>query len=398
MTSKAGPKTLSVQAGEGIPGDYGPISPPLVLASSFKVRPDAVGFSALDMDEESPYFYSRWSNPSLTVLEEKLAALEGGEAAVVFASGMAAISGLLLHLLSAGDHVILPDVCYAAVLESGHDILPRFGIEVSFVDTSDLEAIEAALKPNSRHIHLETPCNPILRLADVEAVSNIARKEGLTLSVDSTIASPLGLSPIRLGADFVIHSMTKYICGHGDALGGVVIGSKDRMAELRTDALIHFGGILGVFDAWLLTRSLHSLPGRMRQHQDGAMTVAQFLEAHPLIEKVLYPGLPSHPQAGLAKSQMTNFSSLLAFRTKNGRKLAEKLAKRLEVFTYAVSLGKSRSLIFYIPSEDFQRSSLRMDRSALARYKDWAGDGVFRVSVGLEDPQDLIRDLEQALS
>ncbi len=398
MTEKHRPKTVSVQAGEEIPGPFGPISPPIVLASSFKVTPDAVGFSALDMEEDAPYFYSRWANPTLTALEEKLAALEGGEAAIVFGSGMAAISGLLLHLLSSGDHVILPNVCYAAVLELGHDILPRFGIEVSFVDTSDLEAVAKTLRPNTKHIHLETPCNPILRLADVEAIAAIAKKAGATLCVDSTVASPLGLNPLALGADFAIHSLTKYICGHGDALGGCVIGKKDAMAALRTDVLIHFGGILGAFDAWLLTRSLHSLPGRMMQHQEGAKAVAEFLEAHPKVGRVFYPGLASHPQAELAERQMRNFSSMMAFTADDGAAMARQLSERLQVFTYAVSLGKSKSLIFYIPSVDLQRSSLRMSESDFENYKSWAGDGVFRVSVGLEDPADLIHDLDEALS
>ena len=398
MSQSDDPATVSVHAGEEIDAPDGPISPPIVLASSFKVSPDDVGFSALDYGDDAPYFYSRWSNPSLAALERKLAALEGGEDAVVFGSGMAAISGLLLHRLSAGDHVILPDVCYAAVAELGHDTLPRFGIGVSQVDTSDLAAVRAALRPETRHVHLETPCNPILRLADVQAIAELSRNAGATLSVDSTIATPLGLRPLALGADYAVHSMTKYICGHGDALGGCVIASRALIGPLRSDALVHFGGILGAFDGWLLTRSLHSLPARMACHQANAKAVAAYLEQHPRVQRVLYPGLASHPQAELAQRQMTNNSALLAFTTAGASDLARQLSERCRVFTYAVSLGKSRSLLYYIPSEDVQRSSFRLEPGAYERYREWAGEGVFRVSVGLESADSLIADLDQALA
>ncbi|MEM7225496.1 MAG: PLP-dependent aspartate aminotransferase family protein [Pseudomonadota bacterium] len=398
MANRPDLKTLSVHAGEELDEEFGAIAPPLILASSFAVHPDAVGFSAYDYEDQAPYFYSRWSNPTVRRLERKLAALEGAGDGVCFASGMAAISGLLLHKLSAGDHLVLSNACYAAVAELAHDTLPRMGIEASAVDTSDLAAVEAALRPTTKLIYIETPCNPILRLADVQAIAALAKARGAELAVDSTIATPLGLQPIALGADYVVHSLTKYLCGHGDALGGVVLGAADKIDGLRKESLVHLGGLLGAFDAWLILRSLHSLPARMAAHQAGAAEVAAYLEAHPRIERVLYPGLASHPQHTLAKSQMSNASGLLAFTARDGAALARRLAERLEVFTYAVSLGKSKSLIFYIPTDDIQRTSFRLSEADLAAYRAWAGEGVFRVSVGLERAEDLIADLEKALA
>ena len=391
-------KTVSIHAGEAPDALWGAISPPIVLASSFAVDPDAVGFSALDYDEEAPYFYSRWSNPTLRMLEQKIAALEGGGDAAVFGSGMAAISGLLLHKLSAGDHLVLSNVCYAAVVELSFDTLPRYGIEVTRVDSGDAAAVAAAMRPTTRLVHIETPANPIVRLSDIAAIAEIAHGAGAELSVDSTFATPCATRPLELGADYVCHSLTKYFCGHGDAMGGAVVGAAGKIEALRKDALVHFGGMLGPFDAWLIARSLHSLDGRMALHAENAARVAAFLEDHPRIERVYYPGLASHPQHELARRQMRSFSGMLAFTAKDGAALARQLAKRMKVFTYAVSLGKSKSLVFYVPTEAIQASSLRMGGDDLVQYQDLAGEGVFRVSIGLESAVDLIADLEQALA
>ncbi len=390
-------KTASIHAGEAPDALWGAISPPIVLASSFAVDPDAVGFSALDYDEEAPYFYSRWSNPTLRMLEQKIAALEDAGDAVVFGSGMAAISGLLLHRLSAGDHLVLSNVCYAAVAEMSFDTLPRFGIEVTRVDTGDTEAVAAALRPTTRHIHIETPANPIVRLSDIAAIAELAHGAGAELSVDSTFATPCATRPLELGADYVCHSLTKYFCGHGDAMGGAVVGAAEKIEALRKDALVHFGGMLGPFDAWLIARSLHSLDGRMALHAANAQRVAAFLEDHPRVDRVYYPGLASHPQHELARKQMRSFSGMLAFTAKDGAALARQLARKMTVFTYAVSLGKSKSLVFYVPTEAIQASSLRMEEGDLERYHKLAGEGVFRVSIGLENADDLIADLGQAL-
>jgi cystathionine gamma-synthase/methionine-gamma-lyase len=216
--------------------------------------------------------------------------------------------------------------------------------------------------------------------------------------VDSTLSTPVATRPLTLGADWVLHSLTKYLNGHGDALGGVVIGRREPLVELRRHALIHFGGALSPFNAWLIRRGLHTLTLRMRAHADSALKVASFLESHPGIKRVIYPGLPSHPQHELARRQMGNFSGMLTFQTKgDGLVVARRVAKRARLFNYAVSLGKQRSLIYYIPTADILRSSFSLEGLAAESYRNYAGDGVFRTSIGLDDPDDLCNDLEQAL-
>jgi cystathionine beta-lyase/cystathionine gamma-synthase len=385
-------------AGESPDPAHGAIGTPIVQATSFVVRPGEVGFSAADMREEQPYFYARWSSPTTRVLEQRLADLDDGEDAVCFASGMAAVSGLLLHLLRAGDHAVVSEVCYAGVAELARDGLRRLGIEITFADLSDLDEVRAALCQSTRIVWAETPVNPILRLADVEALAGIAHRAGAALAVDSTIATPFGLRPLALGADYVVHSLTKYACGHGDALGGVVIGSRPAMAALRQDALVHHGAAMNPFAASLILRGLVTLPLRMRAHEEGATHVARFLEGHPRVRRVLYPGLDSHPQAALARRQLRNTSGLLAFVADGGEALARQLAARLRLVLYAVSLGKHRSLIYYLPTEDLLRTSFRLEGEKAARFRALAGEGLFRLSVGLEVADEIIADLEQALA
>lgn len=398
MPDKPGPATLALHAGEPPRQVGAPVTPPPHLATSFFTHPAAAGFSANDLTEDAPHFYSRWSNPTLDILERKLAALEGGEAAVCFASGMAAVSALVLGRLSAGDHLVLSDVCYAGVAELAHDILPRHGIIATLADSADPAAVAAALRPNTRLVHIETPANPILKITDIAAVAAIAREAGAELSVDSTIATPLATRPLELGADYVVHSLTKYISGHGDALGGAVIGRAERMDTLRKQSLIHLGGALAPFNAWLTLRGLETLSPRMALHESNARKLEAFLAAHPKVRSVLWPGSPRHPQHELAARQMRNFSGLLAFSLRSGsRETAVRLAERLKVISYAVSLGKTKSLLFYIPTDDLLRASFRLRGAQEAAYRDWAGDGVFRFSVGLEDAEDLIADLAQAL-
>lgn len=375
-----------------------PLNTPLVMSTTFRAHPEGVGFSAVDMGEESPYFYARWATPTVRTLERRLADLEGGEDALCFASGMAAITGLLLHLLGPGDHLVISDVCYAGTAEFVRGKLRRFGVEVTPVDTSDLEQVRAALRPNTRLVYIETPCNPILKLTEVAAVASLAHGAGARLAVDATLATPIGLQPLALGADFVIHSLTKYIGGHGDVLGGVVVGRRSELAALRQDSLIHLGAVLNPFPAWLILRSLATLPHRMAAHASTALAVASFLESHSRVHHVLYPGLASHPQAELARAQLRNTSGMIAFQAENGPAVARRLADRLKVVKYAVSLGKPHSLVFYLPTEDLQRTSFQLSPELLERYRAWAGDGIFRLSIGLEAPADLIRDLEQALA
>lgn len=392
------PSTLAVHAGSaaGVPGE--PVLSPLVPATSFHAHPDSIGFSANDLTAAAPHFYARWSNPTAELLEARLAAFEGGEAALTFASGMAAISGLFLHLLKSGDHLVHSEVCYAGVAELAHEILPRWGITVTAVDASDTAAVAAAIRPETRLVHVETPANPILRLADIAAIAEITRARGVLLSIDSTMATPIATRPIELGADFVVHSLTKYACGHGDALGGAVIGRAAAIADLRKVAGIHFGAVISPFAAWLILRGLETLPARMALHQANAAAVVAFLEHHPRIARVWWPGSADHPQADLARRQMRNFSGMLAFSAVDGPALSRQIADRVKLFSYAVSLGKTRSLIFYIPTEDILRSSFHLEGAAAEAYRAATGDGTFRVSIGLEDPEDLIADLAQALA
>ena len=392
--------TLALHAGEGRRTVGAPVSPPIVASTSFYSAPDAVGFSAADLTDETPHFYTRWGNPTVDLLESRLAALEGGAGAVVYASGMAAISALFFARLRAGDHLIIPDVCYAGVAELAHDVLSRFGIAVSVVDMSNADAVAAAIRPGTtRLVHIETPANPILKLTDIAAISRIAHDAGAELSVDSTIATPIATQPIALGADYVVHSLTKYVCGHGDALGGaVVVRDRNRLPDLRQGALVHQGAALNPFAAWLMLRGLETLPVRMRVHESNARAVATFLGDHPAVAAVHWPGLDRHPQLALARRQMRNFSGLLSFTVKgDAASLARRAAERVRIFSYAVSLGKTKSLVYYIPTDDLLRTSFKLDRKSAEAYRAAAGQGVFRVSVGLEEPSDLLRDLAQAL-
>jgi methionine-gamma-lyase len=243
---------------------------------------------------------------------------------------------------------------------------------------------------------IETPANPIMRLSDIAELSRLARERGIRdVVVDSTFATPIATRPIELGADFVLHSLTKYIGGHGDALGGAVLGRKDDLAALNLESVVHYGGVLSPFNAWLILRGAATLPIRMKAHEETALEVARFLENHPRVTRVFYPGLPSHPQHELAKRQMANFSGMMTFTVEDGAALAKRMVERLQVVHYAVSLGHHRSLVYWIPTSDIMRSSFRLEGDALQRYRDFAGDGVFRFSVGIEDAKDICADLDQ---
>ena len=395
-SSHFGLQTTSIHAGETSNFQKGATIPPINMATSFKVDPD-VSFSAEDLTDDSPHVYTRWGNPTIDILEKKIAALEGAEAALAFGSGIAAVTGLILHKLKAGDRILMSDISYAGVREFGNDLLQGYGIEVCSVNLSDLEAVKSALRKPVQLAFLETPCNPICRLTDIRAVAELVHAQGGQVAVDSTFATPMASRPLELGADFVIHSLTKYLGGHGDAIGGIVAGSQAEIARLKSRISIHLGSIISPFNAWLINRGLATFPLRMRAHEAGAMKVAQFLEDHPRITKVIYPGLPSHPQHDLAKEQMQNFSGMLSFQVNNPRQVIQRMVERLRIFHYAVSLGHHKSLIFYIPTDELQASSFQLAPDNLTAYRAYAGDGVFRTSVGLEDAEDLCQDLEQCL-
>ena len=393
-----GPRTRAVHAGETPDPVTGASAPNLVMSTTFTMDEPA-GFSINAFEGEIPYVYTRWGNPTIHMLEKKLAALEGTEGCVAFGSGMAATAALMFESLKSGGHLVISDVNYAGTAELARGTLPHFGIATSAVDTTDLAAVEAAIRPETRMIWIETPANPILRLTDIAAVAAIAKRHGLVLAVDSTFATPIATRPAELGADFVVHSLTKYIGGHGDALGGAVLGSREQLEPLRTHALIYLGGAISPFNAWLIARGAATLPVRMRAHEEGALQVAEFLENHPAVARVNHPGLDSHPQRELAKRQMRNTSGTLSFQVHGeGAALAERMAKELEIIHYAVSLGHHRSLIYWIETEAMMESTFKLAGDQLAHYREYAGDGVFRVSVGLEDADDLCRDLDRVLS
>jgi len=395
--SHTGEQTKAIHAGE-IPDPITKASAPnLVMSTTFVVDADT-GFSVEGFEDNDTWIYTRWGNPTIHQLELKLAALEQSETAIAFASGMGAITALLFHLLKAGDHIVISDVTYAALTEMANDLIPGLNIEVTKVNTSDPEAIRRAIQQNTKLIYIETPCNPLLRLTDIELIASIAHQAGIKLAVDSTFATPIATKPLLLGADFVIHSLTKYLGGHGDALGGALLGSKADLTPLRKKTAIRLGGVISPFNAWLIMRGIATLPIRMRVHEENALKVAGYLENHPKVIKVIYPGLPSHPQYELAKRQMKNFSGIITFQVENGSEQAKIFAEKLQIIHYAVSLGHHRSLIFYLNSKDLMQSSFKLNTpEQLASWNNFAGEGIFRFSVGLEDADDIIADLERAL-
>ena len=392
----AGPRTTAIHAGEGPDADTKASAPNLVMSTSFVVD-EPVAFSALEKGDDAPWVYTRWSNPTVRQLEVKLAAMEGAEDCRVYASGMAAIAALLFSRLSAGDRLVVGEVTYPGTAELVRNTLPRWGVEVVTVDTTDLDAVGAALAPGADLVWIETPANPILSVTDIAAVAALAHAAGAELAIDSTFATPVGTRPLTLGADWVVHSLTKYIGGHGDALGGAILSTRERLAICDVEETVHHGGVLSPFNAWLIMRGAATLPLRMAAHEAGAFAVAAALEAHPGVTRVTYPGLPSHPHHDLAATQMANFSGMLTFRVPDGTALAQRMMRDLRVFHYAVSLGHHRSLVYWLPTEPLVATTFRLAGERAEAYRRWAGEGVFRVSVGLEDPADLIEDLTSVL-
>ena len=388
--------TRAVHSGESPDPTTGASAPNIVMSSTFVID-EPVSFSAQDKPEDAPYVYSRWDNPTVTVLQDKLAALEEAEACRCFASGMAATSALLLSTLSQGDRLVMSDSNYPGTAELARKMLTRLGVEVVLADLSDQEVAARSITPGVKLVWAETPANPTLRLTDIRAVAELAHSVGAEFAVDSTFASPVATRPLKLGADYVVHSLTKYCCGHGDAMGGAVLGRRDALKSVETDGQIYMGGVISPFNAWLINRGLATLPMRMQAHQTNATHVAKFLEGHPKVKKVLYPGLSSHPQFDLAVRQMDNYSGMVSVQIDDGSGLAERMMSDLKIFHYAVSLGHHRSLIYWLGTDDLMQSSYALEGRALDAYRAFAGDGVFRISVGLEDPEDLCDDLAQIL-
>lgn len=401
MSSKHLPgwQTRAVHAGETPDPATGATTPNIVMSTTYAADP-SVQFSIADQEgaAASGYVYTRWGNPTIQQLAKKLAALEGARRCVLFGSGMAAISALFLHLLKSGDHVVMSDVTYAGASELANEILPKMGIKIDRVDMSDLHAVEKAIQPQTRLVYLESPCNPLCRLTDIGEVSRLAKRVGALVAVDSTFATPMATRPIELGADFVIHSLTKFLGGHGDAIGGALLGPKEELLALQQNALVRLGGIISPFNAWLILRGLATFPLRMKAHEANALAIAKWLEAHPKVKRVIYPGLASHPQHELARRQMSNFSGMLTFQVEDGPGTAIVLAKHLKIFHYAVSLGHHKSLLFYMDTNSLLQSSFWLTEEQAVSYRTFAGPGMFRVSIGIEDAADLCADLGQALS
>ncbi len=394
-----GPQTTAIHAGEAPDAATGASAPAIHMSSTF-VADEPLGFSAHDMGPDSPFVYSRWGNPTVAMLEAKIAAMEGTAACLCTASGMAAAAAIFLTVLSAGDHVVVSDISYAGVAELARNTLPRFGIEVSLADLSDPANLAAVLRPNTRLVHCESPVNPICRLTDLSAISAMAHQAGALVSCDNTFASPVGQSPAALGVDLVMHSATKYLCGHGDAVGGAVAGPRDLIERLRIEAGIHHGGVLSPFNAWLIARGAATLPIRMAAHAKGAQAVAEWLETRQSVTRVIYPGLPSHPQYDLARRQMTSASAMMAFQVGDaatGERLAQAMIDRFDFIHYAVSLGHHRTLIYWLGTDGMLAGAFKGSAASAAAYRDWAGEGIFRLSVGLEDADDIIADLARVL-
>ncbi len=335
------------------------------------------------------YEYSRTGNPTRSALEQCLAALEGGRHGLAFASGTAAADAVM-KLLNPGDHVICADDVYGGTYRLFELVLKRYGLEFSWIDMTSAENVRKAIKANSRMVWIETPTNPLLNIVDIAAISKIAHDAGLLVAVDNTFASPYLQQPLELGADFVVHSTTKYLGGHSDVVGGALITSHDEHWQKIKYHQNAVGGVPGAFDSWLVLRGVKTLALRMEAHCAGGMKVARFLAEHPAVEKVIYPGLPSHPQHELARRQMRGFGGMVSFVIRGGAEAAKQIAGRTTLFSLAESLGGVESLIGH-PATMTHASIPQAEREARG-----ITDGLLRLSVGIEDADDLIEDLEQA--
>ncbi len=383
--------TLCVHAGERPDPSSGAHTTPIYQTSTF-IFDTAEQGAARFAGEEDGYTYARLmpNTPTHAVLIEKIATLESAETGLTFSTGMAAITGVALSLLKKGDHLLSTDVVYGCTYELFATVLTRLGIEVSFVNTADLEQVQRHLKKNTRMVFLETPANPTMKICDIAAISAMARQAGAATIVDNTFATPMFQRPLQLGADAVLHSCTKYIGGHADLLGGVVVGSREFIKNMMP--IINITGLtLAPHEAWLCIRGLKTLHLRMEKHAKNAMEVSRFLEAHRKIAWVRYPGLPSHPQCEIAQKQMSGFGGMLSFGVVGGIEAGRKLMNNLELCSLAVSLGAVDTLIQHPAS--MTHSGIPKE----VRIKTGITDDLVRLSVGIEESEDIIADLDQAL-
>jgi cystathionine beta-lyase/cystathionine gamma-synthase len=362
---------------------------PLTGAVTVPIYPTST-YVQQGIGEHKGYEYSRVSNPTRTRLEENLAALEGGLAARVFASGMAAINAVTTRLKS-GDHVICGNDLYGGVPRLFNQVWADFGLEFSYVDTSEAGHVERSMRKNTRLVYVETPTNPLMRLSDIRAIAAICRRRKTELIVDNTFMSPYFQQPLALGADMVVHSTTKFLNGHSDGLGGVVVCSKPEQAEQLAFLQKAAGAILSPFECWLVLRGVKTLAARMEQHDRSGRIVARFLAEHKKVKKVFYPGLPDHPQYELAKQQMSGFGSMITFET-GSLNNAKKMLKKVHVCSLGESLGGVETLISH-PATMTHAALGEKGRKAIG-----ITDGMVRISVGIEDVEDIVEDLDRALA
>ncbi|MGK3119829.1 aminotransferase class I/II-fold pyridoxal phosphate-dependent enzyme [Pseudomonas corrugata] len=381
--------TLAVHGGNVIDTTTGAVRTPLVMANSYLLPDDP---STMDWSSPDGLVYTRNQGHNQVCLEKKLAALEGTESSVVFATGVAALHAVFFTFLKSGDHVLVSDVTYEAVWRLFAELLPeRYGIEATFVDMGDLDAVRQAFRPNTKLLHTETIANPTTKVADIAALVEIAHAQGALISVDATFTPPPFFRASEHGVDLVVHSLTKYINGHGDSMGGVVLGSTQMMNHIKHDALVDLGATISPFNAWLIMRGSVTLPFRLKQHLSNAEKLAAYLESDDRIAYVYYPGLASHPQHELAQRQFAGrgFGAMMAFAVKGDPDTQNRFVSNLRIITSAVSLGHDETLIVHVGAEG---------RGGFDKYpKEFQEYGHLRLSVGLEDADDLIKDICLAL-
>jgi len=382
--------TICVHGSGGVDPLTGAVSTPIYQSSTFAFKSAKDGADIFAGRKEG-YIYTRLGNPTQTAFEREMAFLEGGEAALATASGMAAIITTIFTAMESGDNIVAGRTLYGGTFTLLQEFLPRYQMEVRFVDAVHLENVANAMDKRTKLVFIETPSNPTLEIVDIAAVAKIAHDGGALLVVDNTFPTPYFQRPLQLGADIVVHSATKYISGHGDTVGGVIVGPKDFIERARKEVLRDIGAVISPFNVWLLLRGLKTLPVRMERHSENAMRIAQFLSFHPKVERVWYPGLRTHPQHELACRQMDGFGGMVTFEVKGGRKAGEILMNSVRLMTLAVSLGDVDTLI------EHPATMTHSSYSAEELEQIGITEGMVRLSVGIEDVNDLIDDLSQAL-
>lgn len=367
----------------------GAISPPIYQTSTFAFKDVEYG-ARLFKGEENGYIYTRLKNPTIELMGRQIALIESAEAGLAFSSGLAAIFATIITCAKNGDHIVCDHTIYGGSYAQFNSVLPRLGIQTTFIDATQYDELEVAIMPNTKMIYIETPANPTLKIIDISRCAEIAKKRHVLLCVDNTFATPYLQRPLEFGADIVVHSATKYLSGHGDIIGGAVVGKKDFIEQMHSEIAKHTGAIISPFNAWLVLRGLKTLAVRMDRHSTNAMEIANFLAAHSKVKRVYFPGLPEHPGYEIAKRQMSDYGGMIGFDLNGGKEAGKILMNSVKLCTLAVSLGDIDTLIEHPASmthavysdEELQNTGI--------------GPAFVRLSVGLENVQDLIDDLKQA--